>query len=79
MFNLAKTLWPRSGADRANSSKVSVEGAINGKIWKKISLETDQEYNNKYRRGGAVVVEDGTLRIAHNGILSACTIEGQLI
>lgn len=77
---LAQTVWPRSGQDRGNRSKVDVAGPSQPNICFQLDLPQGEPQGTRLTRGGGiVVVGDGSLRVAKGGFISAISQHGQVI
>ncbi len=76
---LAESCWPRAGGDRANRSHVSIPGPDKGEIIKEIELPIEE--NEDFFRGvwGCVVTDHNDLRVLYRGVLTALTMEGDLL
>jgi hypothetical protein len=76
-YTLAQSPWPRSGAGRANQARAPFDGPTQGRIAAKLTLPFS---GNPQGRGprGAVVCEDGSLRVACGGSLAAVSAQGDL-
>jgi hypothetical protein len=81
MFDLAQTVWPRFGGDRANSSLLSVPGPHSIPIWRKILLPTldGTPSHMKETTSGVIVMPDETLRVCHAGLLIAVMLDGTIL
>lgn len=80
MFDLAQTVWPRFGGDRANRSLLSISGPHTTPTWQKISLSAFSAVRPPDRAlSGVIVASDGTLRVCHAGQLFAVTFDGAIL
>lgn len=76
---LAQTVWPRSGQDQGNRSKVDVAGPSQPNICFQLGLPQGEPQDKRLTRsGGIVVVGDGSLRVAKGGFVSAISQEGEM-
>jgi outer membrane protein assembly factor BamB len=74
------SIWPRSGGNRGNQSRISVAGPMKGEVFKKIrlpGLDRDEE-GHRPRTASGVVAADGSLRIVSHGILYALSQKGNI-
>ncbi len=81
MFDLAQTVWPRFGGDRANRSLLSIPGPHTMPSWQKTFLPTCDIPLSHMKRttSGVIVMPDETLRVLHAGLLIAVTLDGTLL
>jgi hypothetical protein len=81
MFDLAQTVWPRFGGDRANRSLLSIPGPHTIPIWQKILLPTHDGTPSHMKKttSGVIVMPDETLRVLHAGLLIAVTLDGTIL
>jgi hypothetical protein len=81
MFDLARTVWPRFGGDRANRSLLSIPGPHTLPSWQKIFLPTRDVPLSHMKRttSGVIVMPDETLRVLHGGLLIAVTLDGTIL
>lgn len=75
------SLWPRSGGDSGNRSRMSIPGPIRARILRRIPLPSVlSAHRGSYPRlAGGMVTSDGTLRIAFRGMLVALSNQGDLL
>jgi hypothetical protein len=81
MFDLAQTVWPRFGGDRANRSFLSIPGPHTIPSWQKILLPTCEVTLSHMKKttSGVIVMPDETLRVLHGGLLIAVTLDGTIL
>lgn len=80
MFELAHTVWPRFGGDRANRSLLNVSGPHAMPTWQKIPLSACQAaYSLRDNYSGVIIMPDESLRVLENGVLSAVTFAGTIL
>ena len=80
MFELAQTVWPRFGGDRANRSLLSIPGPHEDPTWRRFPLPTSQAaLPPDEEPGGIIVMPDETLRVCHAGMLSAVKLDGTIL
>jgi len=79
-MQLADSYWPRSGFDRGNRSHVPIPGPEKGEIVLEVTLPRLRRKKKPSRyRGGCVISDDATLRVIFDCILSAITVQGELL
>jgi hypothetical protein len=78
MFDLAQTVWPRFGGDRANRSLLSIAGPHTSPRWRTIALPTPVDPPRR-TYDGVVILPDDTLRVCYAGRLTALTVEGEIL
>ena len=84
-IDLASTVWPRTGYDRRNSSKVPVAGPNTGRVRLRIPLPqtnysvSEDQPRRPYPGSGIIVRSDSSLVVANDGILSCWTRGGGLL
>lgn len=78
---LANNVWPRSGGDRRNSSRVQVVGPSEGRIHRRLPLpQPDRAQPERLCGfGGIAVAPDRSLRVAKAGMLTAMSPEGDVL
>ncbi len=81
MFDLAQTVWPRFGGDRANRSLLSIPGPHTIPIWQKILLPTLDVTPSHMKKttSGVIIMPDETLRVSHAGLLIAVKLDGTIL
>jgi hypothetical protein len=80
MFDLAQTVWPRFGGDRANRSLLSIPGPHAMPTWRKTSLSASHAIRPPDKApSGVIVMPDETLRVCHAGMLLAVTFDGTIL
>jgi outer membrane protein assembly factor BamB len=75
------SLWPRSGGDIGNRSRLSVPGPSRAHILRRIALHgvLPAARGTYPRSAGGMVAFDGTLRVAFRGMLYAFTNQGEML
>lgn len=80
MFDLAQTVWPRFGGDRANRSLLSIPGPHAMPTWRKTSLSASHAIRPPDKApSGVIVMPDETLHVCHAGMLLAVTFDGTIL
>jgi outer membrane protein assembly factor BamB len=79
--NSLSSIWPRSGGNRGNQSRISVPGPAKGDVFKKVRLPglDRDEKGNRHGTAGGVVAADGSLRVVSNGVLYALSLKGKIL
>ncbi|MFT6928222.1 MAG: hypothetical protein ACJAZP_003872 [Psychromonas sp.] len=78
-MQLAQSYWPRTGCDRANRSHVGIPGPDHGNILFEVQLPHNQSEIDYHERGGCVVTDTMTLRVAYDRFLSSITLTGEIL
>ncbi|MEO8612859.1 MAG: hypothetical protein ABI690_33505 [Chloroflexota bacterium] len=75
------SIWPRSGGNRSNQSRISVPGPTKGEVFKKVRLRglDRDEQGNRPETAGGVVAADGSLRVVSHGVLYALSPKGKIL
>src|SRR5689334_16082246 len=75
------SIWPRSGGNRSNQSRVPISGPSKGEVFKKVRLRglDGDEQGDRPDVAGGVVAADGSLRVVSHGILYALSPKGKIM
>lgn len=77
MYKLSSFIWPRNANNQQNNSLLSYSGARVGLITKHIVLPKPKEVT-KSVTDSVVACDDKSLRVSHDGVLSAIDINGNI-
>lgn len=78
-FELARSLWPRTGGDRRNSARFDAPGPRFGRVRAEVVLPHSKGPKKIAPAGGVCVSADGMLIVAHDRHVSWLTRDGVVV
>jgi len=78
-FVLAATPWSRTGGNRRNSARVSIEGPRRGRVAVDVELPGLEADERRWRGGGVAMGADGALIVVANGRVFRIGLDGRIL